>query len=104
MTVHGTKASEQSAFDKLKGSVTSAPVLISPDSTKPFCIEADSSNFATGTVLSQVSAEDEKWHPVMFLSPVECNYRYMTRRYLLSSGHSRSGGTLSKVLNTPVRY
>ena len=33
------KASKQSAFDKLKGSVTSAPVLISPDSTKPFCYD-----------------------------------------------------------------
>jgi len=71
------KASEQSMFNKLKGSVTSAPVLISPDSTKPFHIEADSSDFATGTVLSQVSTEDEKWHPVAFfsksLSPVKCN-------------------------------
>jgi len=80
------KASEQSAFDKLKGSVTSAPVLISPDSTKPFCIEADSSDFATGTVLSQVSAEDEKWHPVAFfsksLSPVECNYEIHDKEML----------------------
>ena len=44
--------SEQSAFDRLKKSVTSAPVLTSPDSTRPFRIEADSSDFATGAVLS----------------------------------------------------
>ena len=71
-------ADEQSAFNGLKCSVTSAPVLISPDPTKPFRIEADSSDFATGAVLSQVSPIDKKWHPVAFfsksLSPVECNY------------------------------
>jgi len=80
------KASEQSAFDKLKGSVTSAPVLISPDSTKPFHIEANSSDFATGAVLSQVSTEDEKWHPVAFfsksLSPVERNYEIHDKEML----------------------
>src|SRR5467141_525887 len=80
------KASEQSAFDKLKESVTSAPVLVSPDSTKPFRIEADSSDFATGAVLSQVSAEDEKWHPVAFfsksLSPVERNYEIHDKEML----------------------
>ena len=69
------EAAEQSAFDGLKGSITAAPVLISPDSTRPFRIEADSSDFATGAVLSQVSMEDGKWHPVAFfsksLSPIE---------------------------------
>ena len=69
---------EQSAFDALKRSVTSAPVLISPDYAKPFRIEADSSDYATGAVLSQISPTDEKWHPVAFysksLSPVERNY------------------------------
>ena len=50
---------QQTAFDKLKQNVTTAPVLISPDSTKPFHIKADSSNFATGAVLSQVAPADE---------------------------------------------
>jgi len=66
---------EQSAFDQLKQSVTATPVLISPDSTSPFRIEADSSDFATGAVLSQVCPTNGKWHPVAFfsksLSPVE---------------------------------
>jgi len=70
----------------LKGSVTSAPVLISPDPTKPFRIEADSSDFATGAVLSQISSEDEKWHPVAFLSkslsPVEWNYEIHDKEML----------------------
>jgi len=59
---------ERAAFARLKQSVTSALVLISPDPTKPFRIKADSSDFATGVVLSQISSEDEKWHPVAFLS------------------------------------
>ncbi|HWN07996.1 MAG TPA: reverse transcriptase domain-containing protein [Pyrinomonadaceae bacterium] len=77
---------ERAAFDKLKQSVTSAPVLVSPDSTKPFRIEADSSDFATGAVLSQVSAEDDKWHPVAFLSKslnsVERNYEIHDKEML----------------------
>ena len=70
--------SEQSAFDRLKKSVTLAPVLTSPNSTRPFRIEADSSDFATGAVLSQICPANDKWHPVAFfsksLSPVERNY------------------------------
>src|SRR6204780_1121424 len=81
---------QQLAFDKLKESVTSTPILSSPDSTCPFCIEADSSNFTAGAVLSQVSPLDKKWHPVAFLSkslsPVECKYtttKSMIRKCLL---------------------
>jgi hypothetical protein len=48
---------EQSAFDALKGQITSAPILSSPDNSSPFRIEADSSDFATGAVLSQQSTE-----------------------------------------------
>jgi len=70
----------------LKGSVTSAPVLISPNLTKPFRIEADSSDFATGAVLSQISSEDEKWHLVAFLSkslsPIEWNYEIHDKEML----------------------
>ncbi len=77
---------EQSAFERLKQSVTAAPILISPDSTKPFWIEADSSDFATGAVLSQMSAEDKKWHPVAFLSkalsPVKRNYEIHDKEML----------------------
>ena len=69
---------QEDAFAKLKGLVTSAPVLILPDNDRPFRLEADSSGFATGAVLSQESREDDKWHPIAFLSkalsPVERNY------------------------------
>ena len=77
---------ERTTFARLKGSVTSALVLISPDPTKPFRIEANSSNFATGAVLSQISSEDKKWHLVAFLSkslsPVERNYKIHDKEML----------------------
>src|SRR5262249_3069956 len=57
----------QVAFESLKRAITSTPVLIFPDENKPYKVEADSSNFATGAVLSQ-EGEDGKWHPVAFLS------------------------------------
>jgi hypothetical protein len=59
---------ESTAFGKLKESITSAPVLVTPADNGPFRIEADASDFATGAVLSQLSAEDEKWHLVAYLS------------------------------------
>ena len=43
---------EQSAFDTLKSLVTSALILTSPDNSRPFRIEADSSEFATEAFLS----------------------------------------------------
>jgi len=77
---------ERTTFTRLKGSVTSSLVLISPNPTKPFHIEANSSDFATGVVLSQISSEDEKWHPVTFLSkslsPVERNYEIHNKEML----------------------
>jgi len=58
--------------------VTTAPVLVSPQDSEPFRVEADSLDFATGAVLSQQSTTDGKWHPVAFysksLSSVERNY------------------------------
>ena len=66
---------EQDAFEHLKTAVTTAPVLMSPQDSEPFRIEADSSDFASGAVLSQQLPREEKWHPVAFysksLSPVE---------------------------------
>ena len=77
---------QQLAFDKLKQSVTSTLILSSPDSTHLFHIEADSSDFATGAVLSQISPVDKKWHPVAFLlkslSLVEQNYKIHDKKML----------------------
>jgi len=43
---------EQAVFEDLKTAVTTAPVLVSPQESDPFWIEADSSDFATEAVLS----------------------------------------------------
>jgi len=66
---------ERKAFDVLKQVVTSALVLVLPQDLDPFRIEADSSNFVIGAVLSQQSPTDGRWYLVAFysksLSPVE---------------------------------
>jgi len=66
--------------------VTSAPVLTTPADDQPFCVEADSSDFATGAVLSQLSAEDGKWHLVAYfsksLSETERNYQVHDKEML----------------------
>lgn len=75
---------EQQAFDNLKTAITETPVLTSPDESAPFWLEADSSDFATGAVLSQL--KEDKWHPVAFysksLSPVKCNYNIHNKEML----------------------
>src|SRR6201996_9315309 len=77
---------EKLAFDTLKDRITSTPILALPDNSRPYRVEADSSDFATGAVLSQQNPEDEKWHPVAFLSkslsPVERNYEIHDKEML----------------------
>jgi len=41
------------AFEDLKTAVTMALVLVSSQNSEPFQVEVDSSDFATGAVLSQ---------------------------------------------------
>jgi len=77
---------EQAAFEDLKTAVTTAPVLVSPQESNPFQIEADSSDFATGAVLSQQSTTDRKWYPIVFysksLSSMERNYKIHDKKML----------------------
>jgi len=77
---------EQEVFQHLKMAVTTAPVLMSPQDLELFHIEADSSDFASGAVLSQQLPGEEKWHPVAFysksLSPVERNYEIHDKEML----------------------
>jgi len=59
---------------------------MSPQESDPFQIEADSSDFATGAVLSQQSMTDRKWHPMAFYSKslfsVERNYKIHDKEML----------------------
>ena len=75
----------QLAFDMLKKRFTEEPVLMMPDQTKPFQIEADASKYATGTVLTQLDSNGNR-HPVSFisktLSPAEQNYEIYDRELL----------------------
>jgi len=41
--------------------------LVAPDLDKEFRVEADTSNFATGGVLS-IKCKDNKWRPVAYIS------------------------------------
>jgi len=43
-------------------------VLIFPNLGIPFVLETDSSNFAIGAILSQVSPSDNKLHPIAYFS------------------------------------
>ena len=57
----------QNTFDTLKRRFTEELVLLMPDQTKPFQIEADTSKVATGAVLTQLDTNGDR-HPVAFLS------------------------------------
>jgi len=77
---------EQKAFECLKMAMTTTLVLVSSQGLKPFCIEANSFDFASGAVLSQKLPREKKWHPIVFysksLSPVEQNYKIHDKEML----------------------
>ena len=58
---------EMASFKALKQAFTSAPILIMADLSKPFILECDSSDYATGAVLSQ-KLDNGEVHPVAFYS------------------------------------
>src|SRR6202453_1705448 len=64
---------------------TSEPILYYPDPAKPLRVEADSSGFATGGILS-VLEDDQKWYPCAFISKslneVKQNYEIYDRKML----------------------
>lgn len=57
---------EQAAFDELHHLLSSAPTLISADSSKPYILETDASDLATGGVLYQEI--NGHHHPVTYTS------------------------------------
>ncbi len=67
---------QQKAFDSLKHALVTAPVLTTPDFTKPFIVYTDASDKAVGAVLLQDQGDGPQ--PIAFhsrkLMPAEVNY------------------------------
>ena len=49
----------QESFDTLKQQFTAKPVLMMPDQSRPFQIEADASKYASGAVLTQMDSNGD---------------------------------------------
>ncbi|XP_071916696.1 uncharacterized protein [Coffea arabica] len=66
----------KSAFDTLKGSLTSAPVVRPPNWSLPFEIMCDASNFAVGAVLGQKEGRASYviYYASRTLDGAQCNY------------------------------
>ena len=58
---------QEEVFKKLKMVFTTEPVLAIPDINREMRVEADTSDYTTGGVLS-TKCEDGKWRPVVFIS------------------------------------
>jgi hypothetical protein len=66
----------ETAFQSLKTSLTSAPILCLPDCSKPFILECDASKFAVGQVLCQGEGRDRRVvaYESRKMIPAELNY------------------------------
>ena len=66
----------ESAFQSLKTSLTTTPILVLPDPSKPFIIECDASKFAIGQVLCQGEGRDRRVvaYESRKMIPAEINY------------------------------
>ena len=77
-------AEQQTTFDTLRRVMTEWPVLAILVDGEPYRVEADSSDFALGTILPQ--KQDNKWHPVAYLSKslteAEQNYKIYDKELL----------------------
>ena len=77
---------QQTAFEALKEAFTTAPILRIPDDVNPFRLSTDASDFAIGSVLSQLDPTDNLWHPVAFhsksLNVHERNYEIYDKEML----------------------
>ncbi|KAK3571260.1 hypothetical protein QTP86_005974 [Hemibagrus guttatus] len=76
----------RAAFQQLKESFTSAPILRHPDPDLPFVVVVDASSNGLGAVLSQRHGEPGKLHPCAYysrkLTAAECNYDVGNRELL----------------------
>ncbi|KAL0146621.1 hypothetical protein M9458_057961 [Cirrhinus mrigala] len=74
------------AFEQLKTTFSTAPVLQHPDPERPFTVEVDASTIGVRAVLSQAVGEPPVLHPCAFfsrkLTPAEQNYDIGNRELL----------------------
>jgi hypothetical protein len=52
-TIFEWSSAAQEAFVKLKTAFTSSPILVHPDSSRPYIVETDASDYALAAILSQ---------------------------------------------------
>jgi hypothetical protein len=68
---------QQMAFDTLKATFTSAPILAHFDLDRDVIVEMDASDYVSAGVLSQYN-DDNVLHPMAYFSkkhsPMQCNY------------------------------
>ena len=88
---------EQLAFDTLQERITSALILTLPNNSRPYRVEADSLDFATGAVLSQECPEDGNGIPshscLNICLPLKGIMRYMIRKCWPLSEPWKNGDT-----------
>ena len=74
----------QTAFDRLKESLTTAPVLVCPDWSKPFTLQTDASQERLGAALSQPGEQGEQIvaYASRSLTKAERNYSTTELEYL----------------------
>ena len=78
----------QTAFDKLKESLTSSPILAHPNFDNTFILDTDASNFAIGAVLSQVNEGQERVVAYASRTLTKSERHYcVTRKELLAVVH-----------------
>lgn len=77
-------AAQSQAFNELKRLLTSAPILIQADFSRPFILRTDASNYALGAVLLQGEEKEER--PIEYasrlLTSAERNYSTTEREAL----------------------
>ncbi len=75
----------QKAFDELKKRFLQSPILSTPDPLKPFEIQTDASNYATGAILLQRDSNGVL-HPCFYyskpFSPAEKRYHTSEQEFL----------------------
>jgi hypothetical protein len=73
------------AFDTLKATFTSAPILAYFDLDRDVIVEMDASDYVSASVLSQYD-DDNILHPVAYFSkkhsPMECNYNIYNKELM----------------------